>query len=272
MASGEGMNVASSVTDGRQTVDVLGSPIDAIQWSPVLRRIVRWAQGRESRYACICNVHVVVNASRDQQLASAVRGADLATPDGMPVALCLRLAGFRGQPRIAGPDLMWACLEAAQRERVAVYLYGGRPETLEKLEARVRAAFPLLCLVGSRSPPFRPLTPEEDAAEVERIERSGAQLVFVGLGCPKQEIWMAQHRGRIHAVMMGVGAAFDFHAGVTRRAPLWMQRVGLEWLHCLFSEPKRLWRRYLITNTVFSWYFIRLCLRALSRKSRSGGV
>lgn len=272
MADGEGMAVASSETEIRQTVDVLGSPIDAIRWTPVLGRIIRWAKDHESRYACICNVHVVVTASRDQELAGAIRGADLATPDGMPIALCLRLAGFRGQPRIAGPDLMWACLEAAQRERVAVYFYGARPETLEKLETRVRAAFPRLRLVGSHSPPFRSLTPEEDTAEVERIKRSGAQLLFVGLGCPKQEIWMAQHRGRIHAVMMGVGAAFDFHAGVVRRAPLWMQRAGLEWLHRLFSEPRRLWRRYLITNAIFIWYFIRLCPRALSRRSRSDGV
>ncbi|MBI2225482.1 MAG: WecB/TagA/CpsF family glycosyltransferase, partial [Betaproteobacteria bacterium] len=133
----------------------------------------------------------------------------------------------------------------------AAYFYGGTDATLTLLSARLRAAFPGLRIAGTYSPPFRPLTLEEDAEDVARINDSGAGAVFVGLGCPKQETWMAAHRGRIRAVMFGVGAAFEFHAGVINRAPLWMQRWGLEWLHRLCSEPRRLWKRYLVTNTLF---------------------
>ena len=271
MEGADGAVGALAEREARQTVDVLGSPIDAIQWIPVVERIIRWAAGHESRCVCICNVHVVVTASRDRQLGDAVKNADLATPDGMPVALCLRLAGIRDQSRIAGPDLMWACLEAAQRERLGVFFLGAKPETLELLVARIQTAFPRLSIAGSHSPPFRDLTAEEDRAVVEQIDRSGARLVFVGLGCPKQEIWMSQHRGLVKAVMLGVGAAFDFHAGTVNRAPLWMQRSGLEWLHRLLSEPRRLWRRYLITNAIFVWYVMRLLLRKLFRGSRMAG-
>lgn len=266
MAHIDGAIAANASHDIRQTVDVMGCPIDAVQWAPVVELIVGWAEARESRYACICNVHLVVTASQDSQLALAVKGADLATPDGMPVALCVRLAGFPDQPRIAGPDLMWACLGAAQRERLGVFFYGATPETLARLEARMGDEFPGLSIAGSYSPPFRDLTLDEDREVVDQIDRSGAQLVFVGLGCPKQEIWMSQHRGRVRAVMLGVGAAFDFHAGTVKRAPVWMQRSGLEWLHRLFSEPRRLWRRYLITGSIFIWYMIRLLPRSLLRR------
>jgi N-acetylglucosaminyldiphosphoundecaprenol N-acetyl-beta-D-mannosaminyltransferase len=134
-----------------------------------------------------------------------------------------------------------------------VYFFGSSPDTLEALDQRLSVAFPSLIVGGYESPPFRPLTPQEDADAVARINASGAGLVFVGLGCPKQELWMQAHRGRINAVMLGVGAAFDFHAGTVSRAPAWMRHNGLEWLHRLASEPRRLWRRYLVTNTLFVW-------------------
>ena len=175
----------------------------------------------------------------------------MATPDGAPVAWMLRRLGFAGQARINGPDLMWKyCAEAALRGD-AIYLYGGTQATLDTLVARLTGAFPGLRIAGAESPPFRTLTSDEDAAAVARINRSGAGVVFVSLGCPKQELWMAAHRGRVQAVMIGVGAAFDYHAGTISRAPVWMQHAGLEWLHRLASEPRRLWRRYLVTNTLF---------------------
>jgi N-acetylglucosaminyldiphosphoundecaprenol N-acetyl-beta-D-mannosaminyltransferase len=164
----------------------------------------------------------------------------------------LRRLGFRDQRRVSGPDLMWALCERCAAEGLPIYCYGSSDQTLVLLAQRLQAAFPGL-QVAMESPPFRPLSVEEDAAAVDRINASGAGLVFVGLGCPKQERWMAEHRGRVHAVMLGVGAAFDFHAGTVARAPQWMQRTGLEWLHRLVSEPRRLWRRYLTTNSVFIW-------------------
>ncbi|MBK1682900.1 WecB/TagA/CpsF family glycosyltransferase [Rhodoferax fermentans] len=230
---------------------VLSAFIDAVDWSTALSRIGTWAAQNQSRYVCICNAHSVVTAGQDPAFGTVVAQADMATPDGAPVAWMMRKLGFPNQQRINGPDLMWKyCAQAAQRNE-SIYLYGGAEDTLTILQARLAQAFPTLRVAGAYSPPFRPLTVAEDAAVVERINASGAGTVWVSLGCPKQELWMAAHRGRINAVMVGVGAAFDYHAGTIQRAPLWMQHAGLEWLHRLVSEPRRLWKRYLVTNTLF---------------------
>jgi N-acetylglucosaminyldiphosphoundecaprenol N-acetyl-beta-D-mannosaminyltransferase len=234
----------------RSTGKVLGTQIDALSWDAARDRLLGWAHAHESRYVTICNVHVVVNASQDAAYRAIINGSDMATPDGAPVAWMLRRQGFVGQPRISGPDLMWALCERCASENLPVYFYGSTEATLALLETRLRAAFPDLPMT-MESPPFRILTAEEDAVAVDRINDSGAGFVFVGLGCPKQERWMAEHRGTVNAVMIGVGAAFDFHAGTVKRAPAWMRDNGLEWLHRLASEPGRLWKRYLVTNTLF---------------------
>lgn len=235
----------------RTTGSVLGIPIDALSWSDAIQRLLGWARNRDSRYVTICNAHVVVTATQDVWYRGVIEASDMATPDGAPVAWMLRKQGFPEQQRINGPDLTWELARHCEKAGIGVYFYGSKQETLDKLRANLAAAFPALTIAGMESPPFRPLSDEEDAAVVERINASGAGFVFVGLGCPKQERWMAEHRGRIDAVMLGVGAAFDFHAGTVSRAPAWMRRNGLEWLHRLASEPGRLWRRYLITNTLF---------------------
>jgi len=234
----------------RRTGNVLGARIDALSWDVAIDRLLGWARARESRYVTICNVHVVVSASRDAAYRDIINGSDMATPDGAPVAWMLRRQGFASQPRISGPDLMWALCERCAAEGLPIHCYGSTEATLGLLRARLAAAFPAL-KVTMESPPFRALSTVEDAAAVARINQSGAGIVFVGLGCPKQERWMAEHRGRVNAVMIGVGAAFDFHAGTVRRAPAWMREHGLEWLHRLLSEPRRLWKRYLVTNTLF---------------------
>jgi N-acetylglucosaminyldiphosphoundecaprenol N-acetyl-beta-D-mannosaminyltransferase len=180
-----------------------------------------------------------------------IEEADIVTPDGAPVAWMLSRFGYPGQQRINGPDLMWRYCEKAAMTGEPIYLYGGMPETLDILQRRLMQTFPGLLIAGAYSPPFRELMKEEDETVVARINASGARTVWVSLGCPKQEKWMAAHRGRIQAVMIGVGAAFDYHAGTLNRAPKWMQNAGFEWLHRLISEPRRLWKRYLITNTVF---------------------
>ena len=236
--------------DIRITGNVLGAKIDALSRDAALARLLGWAHARASRYVTICNVHVVVSASHDALYREVINGSDMATPDGAPVAWMLRRLGFVDQPRISGPDLMWALCERCSRESVPVFFYGSTQATLTLLEQRLRAAFPGL-QIAMESPPFRALTAEEDAATVDNINVSGAGFVFVGLGCPKQECWMAAHRGRINAVMIGVGAAFDFHAGSVPQAPEWMQESGLEWLFRFCAEPKRLWRRYLFYNPYF---------------------
>jgi N-acetylglucosaminyldiphosphoundecaprenol N-acetyl-beta-D-mannosaminyltransferase len=246
--------VAAAPREGSR---VLGAHVDALAWEQCLAAIAVWAARGESRAVFQCNVHSLVTAFRDAGFARVLEAADLADPDGAPVAWCLRRRGFPHQPRIAGPDLMWKCCELAQRHGFPVYLYGSTEQTLARLLARLREAFPRLIVAGGESPPFGPAGAEEDARAAQRIRSSGARIVFVGLGCPKQEAWIASQRGRIPAVMLGVGAAFDFHAGQLRRAPRWMQRCGLEWLYRLMREPRRLWRRYLTTNTLFLLYLAR---------------
>ena len=195
----------------------------------------------------------MVTATQDREFGKIVSEADMVTPDGAPVAWMLRKLGHADQQRINGPDLMIRyCALAAERGE-SIFLYGSTPETLATLQGVLVSRFPALVIAGAYSPPFRPLTAEEDQAVIEQINTSGAGSVWVSLGCPKQEKWMAEHRGKINAVMVGVGAAFDYHAGTIQRAPLWMQHAGLEWLHRLCSEPRRLWRRYFFTNTCFIW-------------------
>ncbi|CAN5223491.1 WecB/TagA/CpsF family glycosyltransferase [soil metagenome] len=230
---------------------VLGARISAVSWDDAVWKMVAWGQAHESRYVSLCNVHSVVTATRDPEFRMVINNADMSAPDGAPVAWALRHLGFSTQERISGPDLMWKYLETASQLGQIVYFYGSTQATLEKLQKVVAAKFPGLIIGGARSPSFRATTPQEDELEVELINRSGAHVVFVGLGCPKQEKWMAAHCGRVNAVMVGVGAAFDFHAGTLKRAPLWWQQHGLEWLYRLYSEPRRLFKRYMLTNTLF---------------------
>lgn len=235
----------------RTTLPVLGAPIDVVSMDEAVLRIAGWAAAGESRTVAICNAHSVVTAASDSAFRAAIAAADMATPDGAPVAWMLRRQGAKAQRRVSGPDLMLAYCEQAARRGEAIYLFGSLPATLDRLARDLPLRFPGLQIAGTWSPPFRAATAEEDAEDIERINVSGAQTVWVSLGCPKQELWMHAHRGRVRAPMIGVGAAFDFHAGTVARAPAWMRDHGLEWLHRLVSEPRRLWRRYLVTNSLF---------------------
>ena len=228
-------------------------PIDSVSPFGAVALIADWATQRASRVVCICNVHSIVTAGQDPEFRAAIARADLATPDGAPIAWMMRRLGEPTQQRVSGPDLMHDYCAAAAARGEAIYLYGSTSQTLATLVELLPKRYPGLRIAGSWSPPFRSSTPAEDSADVERINRSGAGTVWVSLGCPKQERWMTAHRDRIQAVMIGVGAAFDFHAGTLARAPPWMRRYGLEWLHRLASEPRRLARRYVVTNTAFIW-------------------
>ena len=235
-------------------------------------RIAAWAARRESRVVCAVNVHSVVLASRDVRIAAALNEADANLPDGWPVAWTVGKLTGRPQARVSGPDLMWSLAGRAARDGIGLYLYGSRPEVLLALRDRLQSAFPELRIAGMRSPPFREPVPAADGLDIESLHASGAGLVLVGLGCPKQELWMAAHRGRIRAVMVGVGAAFDFHAGTVRRAPGWMQRSGMEWLFRLSREPRRLAGRYVDTNPRFLlWLGSRLLTGRLRPGSRPSG-
>jgi N-acetylglucosaminyldiphosphoundecaprenol N-acetyl-beta-D-mannosaminyltransferase len=230
---------------------LLGTRIDAMSWEQAAGRILRWAQSGASRMVCLCNVHSLVSARHDPVLAAALALSDLNSPDGAPLAWLMRRRGWPEQQRLSGPDLMWRLLGEAARLQQPVFLLGGTATTLESLQTVLGSAFPSLQIAGSLSPPFRPLDDADNEQIIAAIHASGARIVLIGLGCPKQEKWMAAQRGRLSAVMLGVGAAFDYHAGVLPRAPLAWQRLGLEWLYRLAQEPLRLASRYLLTNTLF---------------------
>jgi N-acetylglucosaminyldiphosphoundecaprenol N-acetyl-beta-D-mannosaminyltransferase len=233
------------------SAELFGISIHALSWEKATSIIMQWTQERQSRVVCACNVHSVISANADSELKKALTSADMRTPDGAPLAWLLRKIGWPDQQRINGPDLMWKLVSAAEQFQIPVFLLGSTESTLNHLDKKLRITFPKLPLAGQVSPPFRALTAKEDDQLVALISSSGARLLFVGLGCPKQEKWMATHRHRLPMVMVGVGAAFDYHAGTLARAPIRWQRAGLEWLYRLAMEPKRLGRRYLITNTQF---------------------
>lgn len=248
--------------NGVASAQVISIRVDATSYDDATARIIGWARARESRYVCVSTVNNVIRAYDDDDFRLIMAAADLVTPDGMPLVWALRLFGIRKASRVYGPDLMLYLLADAERLRIPVALYGGASEVLERLKMAVQARHPDLHIAFAYSPPFRPLTPEEDQWLTSEINSSGAGLVFVGLGSPKQERWMAAHRGRINAAMVGVGAAFDFLSGSKVQAPRWIGQSGLEWLFRLVTEPRRLWRRYLTENP----RFIVLLLAALMRR------
>jgi len=232
---------------------ILDTFVDSLSLGECLDIASGWANSPTPRTICFCNVHALVTASVRADLAKAYAEADLVLPDGAPVAWMLRLLGHRRQKRISGPDFMWQYCQRANQIGASVYLYGNRQATLDTLASRLKGSFPDLQIAGMMSPPYRPLTQEEDDAIVETINASGARVCFVSLGCPKQELWITAHQTRVHTVMLGVGAAFDYHAGNVRRPPMWVRNSGFEWLCRLFQDPKRLWKRYLLANSIFAW-------------------
>ena len=236
--------------------DVFGVQITATEYDDALAYAVARAQNRESTTVAHVTVHSLVTAHGDEVFRAQLNAFDMAVPDGQPVRWAVNYLHRRSlRERVYGPEFMLRlCAEAAEKG-VSVYLYGSTPEVISRLRARLEEMFPRLVIAGCDPPPFRPLTEEEDRETVARINASGAGLLFVGLGAPRQEAFAQAHRDRIRAVQVCVGAAFDFHAGNKKMAPRWMQRRGLEWLYRLIREPRRLWKRYLVTNTIYVWFF-----------------
>jgi N-acetylglucosaminyldiphosphoundecaprenol N-acetyl-beta-D-mannosaminyltransferase len=246
---------------------VLGVPLAVSDYDEVIAWMDAMVASGARGWLTAAAVNLVMSAHDDRTTMRAVLGATLAVPDGQPLVWALRLLGHSRATRVYGPDLMAAYCAHAARTGTPIYLYGGRSkEALELLVARLRERFPGLQIAGAWSPPFRPLTAEEQARVVREIDASGAQVVWVGTGQPKQELWMHEMRPHLAApLLVGVGAAFDFHAGIVSQAPAWMQRGGLEWLYRLTREPRRLWRRYLTQNPRFMVGFARQWARERRR-------
>jgi N-acetylglucosaminyldiphosphoundecaprenol N-acetyl-beta-D-mannosaminyltransferase len=256
------------MTEWPKKVDLFGVGVSETTYHQAADLIMGAALRRESATVTHCSVHGVVMATRDPVYREMLNALDLVAPDGQPVRWAVnRFYGLNLPDRVYGPELMSRLCRRAGQAGVSVYLYGSSPEVLAKLRETLSNRIPRLRIAGSESPPFRPLTAGEMEDAVRRINDSGAGLVFIGLGCPRQDIFAYEHREAIHAVQLCVGAAFDFIAGNKRMAPRWMQKRGLEWLFRLTQEPRRLYRRYFYVNTVFSL----LVLRQLLRRKRESG-
>jgi N-acetylglucosaminyldiphosphoundecaprenol N-acetyl-beta-D-mannosaminyltransferase len=229
--------------------------------------IMRRAEEGRGGYVCVANVDMAVRAFYDAGFLRIINEAALVTPDGMPLVWTLRAKGLRDTVRVYGPALTLAVCQKAEARKVPVGFYGGSSEeALGAMIKNIKGRFPALNIAYAFSPPFRLLTKEEDGRVTKDITTSGAKILFVGLGCPKQEMWMAGHKDMVPALMLGVGAAFDFIAGVKKQAPRWMQQSGLEWLFRLMQEPRRLWRRYLIGNSLFILLVLKEASADLIRK------
>ncbi len=241
---------------------ILGVRVDATSYDDATTQVLAWAHAGESRCVCCATVNNVMEAQDHAGYAALMERADLVTSDGMPLVWALRALGVPHAARVYGPDLMGFVLAAAEREGVPVGLYGGSSEVLASLRREVRRRYPRIDIAFTEAPPFREVTATEDDLTVRNIIASGVRILFVGLGSPKQDRWMDAHRDRVPIVMLGVGAAFDFWAGVKPQAPRWMQQSGLEWLFRLATEPRRLWRRYLKQNPRFAWLAMAQILRS----------
>ncbi len=241
---------------------LLNMRVDATTYENASRRVISWAREGRSAYVCVATVHMIMEAFDSAAFRQVVNGSDLVTPDGRPLVWALKSLGVRSASQVRGTDLTTHVAERAARENVPIGMYGGTPELLEVFGNVLKTRYPNIRVVCQIAPPFRPLTSEEDKAVTDEIVASGTRILFVGIGCPKQENWMAEHVGRIPAVMLGVGAAFDFHTGQVRQAPRWMQAAGLEWVFRLLMDPRRLWKRYAKHNPRFVWFFLMQLLGA----------
>ena len=247
------MGKENQMTENLKYHSILGTKINVTDMDKTVRYIDAHLEELKGHYICVSNVHTTVTAYRDPQYRAVQNGAAMNIPDGKPLSIVQQLSGEREAGRVPGPDLMPELFRLSEEKGYRHYFYGSTQETLDALREKLSRKYPKMKIAGMYSPPFRPMTEEEDREAVERINAAKPDFIWVGLGAPKQEKWMAEHEGRLSGVMLGVGAGFDFHAGTVKRAPKWMQEICMEWLYRIGQDPKRLLVRYLDTN--FSFVF-----------------
>ncbi len=254
--------------DDHKRFDILGVRVSAIDLAQACAIIDGFIAHKKKAYVCVAPVSTIISCQEDKEYCRVVNEADMVTPDGMPVVWFARMKGHRNVGRTYGPDLMLAMCEEGLAKGYKHYFYGGMEESSRRLEERLRAQFPGIVVAGRQAPPFRDLSPREEQEAIEKINQAEPDILWIGLGSPKQDFWMGRNRGKLNAsILIGVGAAFDFLSGKKPQAPRWMQRSGLEWLFRLCCEPRRLWRRYLIGNTKF----IYLVIKDIFRQGWSNG-
>lgn len=232
-------------------------PVAITSYKDTVQQIMAAATRRLGKYVCVSNVHMCMEAFDSPEFNAVVNNADLVIPDGVPLVWGLKALGENTATQVRGSNLLLHLCTEAEKSGTPIGLYGGTPESLLDFERFLQRKYPALQIFFSRSPPFRELTKAEKDRYAEEINQSEARILFVGIGCPKQEKWMAEHQGKLSCVMIGVGAAFDFLSGKKKTAPLWMQKNGLEWLYRLASDPRRLWKRYLKHNPRFVYHFVK---------------
>jgi N-acetylglucosaminyldiphosphoundecaprenol N-acetyl-beta-D-mannosaminyltransferase len=230
---------------------VLSINVSSGSYEDFVETIFDYSEHKLSSYVCLANVHMLVEAHNSKKFQDIVNGADIVAPDGMPIAKSLGLFHDIKQDRVDGMGLMENLLARCVDKGQSVYFYGGTPQMLSNTQSYLGSKYPGLKVVGMYSPPFRDLTTQEKTSVIENITQSGANLVFVVLGCPKQEAWMNEMKGKLPAVMLGIGGALPMMIGTVKRAPKWMQKIGMEWFFRLIQEPRRLFKRYAVTNTMF---------------------
>ena len=245
---------------------ILQVKISAIDMEDVCSVVKEAILNKQKIYICVCPLSTIIECKKDEKVLTSVNCADLATPDGMPVVWIGKLLGYKNISRVYGPELMEEICAISAKRGHKNYLYGSTQDVLDILREKLIKRYPGLIISGMFSPPFRTLTKEEDDKIVEAINCSNSDIVWVGLGSPKQDLWMYEHRDKLNApVLIGVGAAFDFLAGVKPQAPRWIRNNGFEWLFRLVTEPKRLWRRYLVDYPVFIYFILVDCLSKINK-------
>lgn len=231
--------------------NILGVNINVTNINETIRYICDNLEKFKGNYICVSNVHTTVTSYENEEYRNIQNSGAMALPDGGPLSFISRRRGFKEAERVTGPDLMGEIFKVSQDEGYTHYFYGSTQETLDKLNLKLNEKYPKLNVVGTYSPPFRRLSDEEDEEIIRIINKSDADFIWIGLGAPKQEIWMYEHKNKVNGLMLGVGAGFDYYADKLKRAPKWMQDYNLEWLYRLCQEPKRLFKRYFITNIKF---------------------
>jgi N-acetylglucosaminyldiphosphoundecaprenol N-acetyl-beta-D-mannosaminyltransferase len=242
------------------TLTLIETPVCILSFDEQIDLIITWAKKCQSKMVCVANVHMLIEAWQDAHFADVLKQADLVTPDGLPLVWMLKSIGSKNSERVAGLDIFLATCDRAAQAQISVFLLGSKLEILEKICQRLNKEFPLLKIAGMEAPAFAPLGASPDMNMVQIVNTSGAGIVFVALGCPKQELWMAQHRAQIQAVSIGVGGVFSVYAGALKQTPQLIQKTGFEWLFRLIQEPQRLWKRYFQTIPIFIWLALKQIL------------
>ena len=245
-----------------QHCEILKTNINVTNMSDTIKYIAGHLDDLRGKYICVSNVHTTVMSYENEEYRKIQNGAAMALPDGAPLSSYSRRKGYKQAQRVTGPDLMLELFAISKEKGYRHYFYGATEETLQSMKEVLERDYPGIQIAGMYAPPFRVLTPQEDAQIVAKINEDRPDFIWIGLGAPKQEEWMYQHMGQLQGVLIGVGAGFDYLAGYIKRAPRWMQRMSLEWLYRLLQDPKRLWRRYFTSNVKF------ICLTRMDKKQR----